>query len=167
VLAAMPGAKVWTVRVILQAFPLEWLRDQLLAFSSVSFDIKPGRAEREQHKLSTEYICTSLLRLEQDHLIDLILLRPRVVIDADASQTGFRYGQIPLQPLANLTFTRDQQITTAKGVVIGRFGAIQRLPENELMGAVWPQLCVNPIGTIQPVGTVEGGTTSPSPRTSQ
>jgi arginine deiminase len=130
----------------------------LLSFSSVSFEIKPGRrSDVEQHKFSTEYIHNSLSRLQQDNLIDLILLRPRVVIDADESQTGFRYGQIPLQPLANLTFTRDQQITTARGVVIGRFGAIQRMPENDLMASVWGQLGVRAIGAIRPPGTLEGG----------
>jgi arginine deiminase len=154
----MSGAKVWTIREILGQFPTEQLREHLLSFSNVRFDVKVGRHPGdESHKFSTDYIRNSLSRLHQDNLIDLILLRPRVIIDTDESQTGFRYGQIPLQPLANLTFTRDQQITTAKGVVIGRFGAVQRLPENELMRVVWSQLGVAPIGTIRNPGTLEGG----------
>jgi arginine deiminase len=156
VLAELTGAKVWTVREILRQFPLEKLLEQLLSFSTVTFDIRPGN-QQDREKFSTDYVRKSLSRLQQDNLIDLILLRPRVVINADESQTGFRYGQIPLQPLANLTFTRDQQITTARGVVIGRFGAVQRLPENELMCTVWPQIGVNPIGTIRAPGTLEGG----------
>jgi arginine deiminase len=108
-------------------------------------------------KMTNSYIKESLSRLDKDDLIDLIFLHPRLAIDVDSSSSGFKYDTIPLSPLANLTFTRDQQITTAKGVVIGRFGAIQRLPENDLMQIIWPGLGVNPIGRISIPGRLEGG----------
>jgi arginine deiminase len=102
-----------------------------------------------------DYISHSLSQLEKNHLIDLILLRPRVSIDK--LDSGFRCGQILLRPLLNLLFTRDQQIATAKGVVIGRFGALQRAAETELMSEIWPQLGVQPVGRIPQPGTLEGG----------
>jgi arginine deiminase len=159
VLSRLTEAKVWTVREILSRLPLERLRELLFSFSSVRFDVQPGRrTETEQDKFTTKYILDSLSLLQADNLIDHILLRPRIVIDSAAeSPTGFRYGKIPLQPLANLTFTRDQQITTAKGVVIGRFGAVQRVPENSLMREVWPHLGIEPIYSIEEPGTLEGG----------
>jgi arginine deiminase len=68
-----------------------------------------------------------------------------------------KYGNLKVSPLANLTFTRDQQITTGKGVVIGRFGAVKRIPENELMRVVLEKLGVKAIGRIESPGTLEGG----------
>ena len=151
------GARVWTVREILVQFPPSKLRELLINFSTINFLISPGKQPEEFiHKQKIEYIDYSLSNLSANDLIDLILLHPKLLIDVGESTT-FSYDKIPLSPLANLTFTRDQQITTAKGVVIGRFGALQRKPENDLMAAVWPQLGVNPIGRIANPGTLEGG----------
>ena len=133
------------------------MRELLINFSTINFLISPGKQPEEFiHKQKIEYIDYSLSNLSANDLIDLILLHPKLLIDVGESTT-FSYDKIPLSPLANLTFTRDQQITTAKGVVIGRFGALQRKPENDLMAAVWPQLGVNPIGRIANPGTLEGG----------
>jgi arginine deiminase len=55
-----------------------------------------------------------------------------------------------------LTFTRDPQIVTAKGVVIGRFAAVQRAPERDFMELVWKQLGITPVGMIEEPGTLEG-----------
>ncbi|OHT06876.1 Amidinotransferase family protein [Tritrichomonas foetus] len=152
------GARVWTVREILSQFSPEELRNFLIDFSTINFLIAPGKQPEElRHKEQRQYIEYSLSNLSISDLIDLILLHPSISIDVGESSSGFNYNKIPLSPLANLTFTRDQQITTAKGVVIGRFGAIQRKPENDLMAAVWPQIGVNPIGRIKNPGTVEGG----------
>jgi arginine deiminase len=160
VMASVTGDRVWTVREVLQSFSIGELQDVLMNFSSVHFNLYLGKHMPDPHKeqmLTREYIRESLSRLEKDDLIDLIFLRPRLVIDVDGSSSGFKYDKIPLSPLANLTFTRDQQITTAKGVVIGKFGAIQRIPENDLMKVVWKQLSVNPVGAIKGPGTLEGG----------
>jgi arginine deiminase len=150
-LSRLTTAKIWTVREILNRLPADSLRKLLLRSAVVRFDIHPSRrSETQREKFRTEYILDSLSLLPPDNLIDHILLRPRIHIDAATdSPTGFRYGQIPLEPLANLTFTRDQQITTAKGVVIGRFSAVQRLPENQLMKEVWAQLGIEPIHVLQ------------------
>ena len=87
-----------------------------------------------------------------------MMMHPSVKIDVDPkTSTGFRYDRLPLLPLANMVFTRDQQITTANGVVIGRFGAKQRRDENNLMSIVWRQLGIEPIGRIYGPGTLEGG----------
>ena len=152
------GARVWTVREILSGVPLDKLRNFLVDFSSIHFCISPGSQSQEvKHKEKKEYIKYSLSNLSADELVDLILLHPSLTFDVDKSTSRFTYRKIPLSPLANLTFTRDQQITTAKGVVIGRFGAIQRAPENDLMSIVWPQIGVNPIGRIKNPGKLEGG----------
>lgn len=155
---AICGARVWTVREILSQFSPKQLRDFLIKFSSINFLVSPGLSTEEvKHKEEAQYIDYSLSNLSISDLVDLILLHPRISISVVEPSGFFKYDKIPLRPLANLTFTRDQQITTAKGVVIGRFGAIQRKPENLLMSAIWPQLGVNPIGKIDNPGTLEGG----------
>jgi arginine deiminase len=158
VLAELSGARVWTVREILNQTSIEDLRDRVIACSTICFNIRPGPRDREfERKTTTAYIRESISGLDKSHLIDLLLLNPRILINTDESPTGFNCQEIPLAPLANLVFTRDQQITTSKGVVIGRFGAIQRTPENELMSGVWPALGIKPLGAIEGPGTLEGG----------
>ena len=152
------GARVWTVREILSQFEPSELRNFLIDFSTINFLISPGKqADELRHKEQRQYIDYSLSNLSISDLIDLILLHPSISIEVNGSSEGFKYSRIPLSPLANLTFTRDQQITTAKGVVVGRFGAIQRMPENDLMAAVWPKIGVKPVGRIENPGTLEGG----------
>ena len=153
------GARVWTVREILNTMSESELREALIDFTPVNFSLSPGIPNSEiQQKLKRNYLDFSLSKLSKDHLIDLLFLHPSLIIDVDKkSSTGFHYDKIPLSPLANTVFTRDQQIITAKGVVIGRFGAMQRLAENDLMSIVWPQLGVTPVGRIEPPGTIEGG----------
>lgn len=45
------------------------------------------------------------------------------------------------EPLSNLVYTRDQQITTCKGIVMGRLRSQQRQKEVELM-----QYCFRKLG---------------------
>ena len=159
ILHDVSGAKVWTIREILNEMPISELRSSLIDFTKINFSINPSEITPEiQSKIRKDYIDFSLSKLSKDHLIDLFFLNPTININViPNSSTGFSYDQISISPLANLTFTRDQQIATAKGVVIGRFGANQRLPENKLMSLVWPQLGINPIGQIEEPGTIEGG----------
>lgn len=153
------GARVWTVREILSLMSTSELRKCFIDFTKVSFSLHPGIPGSDiQEKLKTEYLDFSLSKLSKDHIIDLMFLHPSITIDVDSSTaTGFHFDKIPLSPLANIVFTRDQQIITAKGVIIGRFGAHQRESENDLMKMVWPQIGVTPIATIEPPGTLEGG----------
>lgn len=153
------GAKVWTVREILKLMDKKDLRDVLINFTNIKFNLMPGfPSDDTKQKIKHQYLDYSLSRLSKDYLIDLIMMHPSVKIDViPKSSTGFRYDSMPLLPLANTVFTRDQQITTAKGVVIGKFGAEQRRDENTLMEIVWKQLGVNPVGKIYGTGTLEGG----------
>lgn len=160
VIASVCGARVWTLHEVLKSLKVDVLREVLIKFTPIHFNLHLGKdmpGPEKERKMTTDYIRESLSRLEKEDLITLILLRPKVVIDVDNSSSGFKYDNITLSPLANLTFTRDQQITTAKGVVMGRFGAIQRLPENDLMKIIWLQLGVDLVAAIEAPGTLEGG----------
>lgn len=44
------------------------------------------------------------------------------------------------EPLSNLVYTRDQQVTTCKGIVMGRLRSAQRQKEVELMSYCFRKL---------------------------
>ncbi|KAH0787186.1 WASH complex subunit 7 [Histomonas meleagridis] len=157
-LAKESGARVWTVREILSQMSEEKLRSLLLDSADCKFEISPNaKLDNLSKKMSRNYFDYSLSKLNKDNLIDLLMLHPTVTIKIDQSSTGFSATTIPVSPLSNFMFTRDQQITTAKGVVMGRFAAPQRSFENILMKHVWNQLGITPIGQIYTPGVLEGG----------
>lgn len=157
-LAKETNSRIWTVREILSQMNVSKLRKLLIDSSDCRFSIAPGtKLDGQKKKMSFNYLDYSLSKLNKDSLIDLLMLHPTVTINVDDSSTGFSVTEIPVSPLSNFMFTRDQQITTAKGIVMGRFAAQQRAFENVLMNSVWNQLGVNPIGSITTPGLLEGG----------
>ena len=74
-------------------------------------------------------------------------------IDTD---TFIESTSITFCPLGNLVFCRDQQITTKKGVVIGRSRTSQRKYEHKIMKQVFKNLNVQPVGEVVD-GYLEGG----------
>lgn len=152
------GARVWTAREILSQLTFPQLRSLVIDSSDIHFRIKPDVNRQKIHKkLVRDYFDYSLSNLNKDHLIDLLMFHPSLTIDVDNSSTGFSVTEVPVSPLSNFVFTRDQQITTAKGVIIGRFAAPQRKFENYLMEAVWKQLGITPIGRMKEPALLEGG----------
>lgn len=57
--------------------------------------------------------------------------------------TGFT-ASYSFEPLSNLVYTRDQQITTGKGVVMARLRSLQRQREVALM-----EYCFRKLGECQ------------------
>ena len=66
-------------------------------------------------------------------------------------------ASINFKPLGNLLFCRDQQITTKKGVVMGRSISIQREIEHKIMKLVYKNLNANVIGQVPEGAFIEGG----------
>jgi arginine deiminase len=54
-----------------------------------------------------------LAEMSTDHLIDMILTIPTVYLKPSLRDTGFTASYM-FNPLTNMQYTRDQQITTAK-----------------------------------------------------
>lgn len=157
-LAKETNSRIWTVREILSQLSFSKLRKLVIDSSDCKFEITPGlELDGLKKKMSYKYLDYSLSRLNKDSLIDLLMLHPTVTIKVDGSSTGFSVTEIPVSPLSNFMFTRDQQIATAKGIVMGRYGARQRAFENVLMKSVWNQLGISPIGSIITPGVLEGG----------
>ncbi|MFP3171048.1 MAG: arginine deiminase family protein [Sulfolobaceae archaeon] len=82
-------------------------------------------------------------------LAKLLVLRPKFI-----STNGEVRVEL-VNPLSNLYFMRDQQITTKNGVVIGRMAKPQRSAETELVKLFWESISVK-YGEVKE-GYLEGG----------
>lgn len=88
--------------------------------------------EEDQQYLSDDYKRDVLQHMSILQLIDSIMINPTVHISPSYRDTGLS-ASYTFQPLSNLVYTRDQQITTCKGIVMGRLRSSQRQLEVEVM----------------------------------
>eukprot|EP00033_Pygsuia_biforma_P002623 GCRY01002903.1.p1 GENE.GCRY01002903.1~~GCRY01002903.1.p1 ORF type:complete len:430 (-),score=44.77 GCRY01002903.1:78-1367(-) len=159
------GVKVTKVRDILESSDYNVLVDlaaQFLCYQFVDGDGSPGNltalSEKERFFFSQEYKTQNLNYLTKPELVDVILQRPTVVLKKAEKNTPLLTLYTKFNPVGNLVFTRDQQITTAKGVIIGRLAPAQRAPENAIMKTVFQQAGIAVIGEVDgPTATLEGG----------
>lgn len=89
-------------------------------------------------------------------LVDLIMTNPTVHISPSQRDTHFT-AAYSFKPLSNMVFTRDQQITTRKGIVMCRLSSLQRQNEVEVMKFCFKKLGFRVVGEIPPEGRLEGG----------
>ena len=86
------------------------------------------------------YMQRQVLReMSTEQLIDTIVIHPTVTLTPSFRDTGLT-STYSFQPLSNLVYMRDQQITTAKGIVLGSLRSSQRQLEVELMQFVFRKL---------------------------
>ena len=105
---------------------------------------------------SDEYKERVLKKFSKKHLINVILTRPTMKLKHIETDTYIESTSITFCPLGNLVFCRDQQITTKKGVVIGKTRTSQRRYEHIVMKQVFRNLKVDIIGEVEN-GYLEGG----------
>ena len=105
---------------------------------------------------SDEYKESVIKKFSKKHLLNIILSRPTMKLKHIETDTYIEPTSITFNPLGNLVFCRDQQITTKKGVVIGRTRTSQRKYEHIIMKQVFKNLGINIIGEVQE-GYLEGG----------
>ena len=87
-------------------------------------------------------------KLTEDQLIDVVLNNPTYKLIPTELNTFIKPSSISFSPLGALIFCRDQQITTAKGVVIGRARSSQRAGEHIIMNQVFKNLKSNVLGAV-------------------
>ncbi len=86
-------------------------------------------------------------------LVELLTLKPSLSYETKNTQT---YLKIELNDfLSNLYFMRDQQITTKKGIIIGKMATKQREKEVEIVKLFWEALGLDYIEINK--GYLEGG----------
>lgn len=111
----------------------------------------------ELYLLSDVYKMQILQKLSADDLVDIILTRPTVRLRKSPLNTPLVVTTVEKQPVGNLVFCRDQQIATAKGVVIGKLNSSQREAETSIMKYIFEKLGAPIIGQIKGTGRLEGG----------
>ncbi|KNC85787.1 hypothetical protein SARC_02050 [Sphaeroforma arctica JP610] len=159
------GATVLDVKQVLSEDTNKFVNARLdlenLAASMMTYQLDPTCDDRllnkdDRYYLGNAYKAKVLSAMSASQLVDVILTRPTVTLTPSLRDTGFT-AAYQLFPLSNVVFTRDQQITTKKGVVMCNLSSKQRKAETEVMSFVWKKLGVKVIGEIPDPGRLEGG----------
>eukprot|EP01080_Neovahlkampfia_damariscottae_P009347 gene9347-1434_t len=134
-------------------------QDQQVISGRHSFSEKNKQATSEIQKyyLSEEYKKQCLKSMGVHDLVDLILNGPTVVLQPSKINTPLRIKRISMNPLLNLSFTRDQQIVTRNGLIVNRMGSPQRLRETKIMEFCYKKMGIPILGVIKAPGLLEGG----------
>src|SRR3990167_4598735 len=152
------GISVYKVHKVLAKAKRESLLE--LAMSSLHYELSSTstqNSETTMYYLSDKYKRETLEALSSKSLVKIILNRPVVELSEAAQNTHVTVDYIAERPLGNLVFTRDQQIVTAKGVVMGHLHSPQREPESIVMELVFKTLEVPIVGKIPKEHYLEGG----------
>lgn len=132
-----------------------------LAKDALTYEVANANEGKENpdflYYISDEYKISVLNKLAEDQLVDVVLTRPTYVMKYVSVNTYVEPVEIRFRPLGNLLFARDQQITTQKGVVIGRTMTWAREMEHNLMIQVFKNLNVKVIGEVPEEAYIEGG----------
>ncbi|KAL4539920.1 hypothetical protein Ndes2437B_g01739 [Nannochloris sp. 'desiccata'] len=159
------GVRVLTVREILAFGTTEHVgaRSELedFAMQALTYKLAEGASledieAEDRHYLSDEYKRKVLEHMSVPQLIDTILTNPTVHLAPSYRDTGLT-ATYSFEPLSNLVYTRDQQITTARGIVMGRLRSPQRNLEVSLMKFCLEKVGLKVIGAIDEPGFLEGG----------
>lgn len=90
-------------------------------------------------------------KLSEDQLVDVVLNNPKYTLQPTKLNTFIEPKLISFNPLGGLVFCRDQQITTRKGVVIGRARSSQRDGEHTIMKQVFENLNIKILGKVSKI----------------
>ncbi|KAL0246890.1 hypothetical protein GEMRC1_008096 [Eukaryota sp. GEM-RC1] len=120
-------------------------------------DDTPDLSESELVFLSDDYKRSAISAMDTENLVELIISQPMVTLSKSDINTEVVADSTTFKPLGNLVFCRDQQITTAAGVVMMRLNSSQRANEIAVMKFCLEKLGVNPLGSVEEPGTLEGG----------
>ncbi len=146
---------------------------QNLAFQSLVYVLDPEIDPKQLNQQELKYIDDAykqkcVQEMSVDQLIDVILAKPGnghpfyihlwIVITLRKSSINVPLiASYTLNPLGNLVFTRDQQIVTRVGIIMGRLNSLQRSHEVEVMKFCWDKLGYTVVGEIPDPFTLEGG----------
>lgn len=150
------GVKVCCVTELLASMPRQDL--ERLAFNSLTYVPDVARPPpRDSEWLTDKYKSGVISRLPSAELVDIVLLQPTVMLE-QSDINGVAIRSVVTHPLGNLVFTRDQQIITAKGVILGHMASQVRAAEVSVMRHCWRILGASVICEELPLGArLEGG----------
>ena len=160
------GARVLTVREVLMMGcdnPEERHRLEEFAAQCITYKLADGVSmtdltPAEQSLLTDDYKSKTLKNMSPSQLVDIIMLQPTVLIERPQLDRMVA-RQIITDPLTNIIFCRDQQITTGAGVVMGAMTMVQRQMEGRVLEFVFNKLGLTVAGHIPAAAgaRLEGG----------
>jgi arginine deiminase len=130
--------------------------DALRAFAALYLTYDTSKLTAQQQHDQDSYKENVIKALNPRELVSIILQQPTIHLYNTGINTGLA-ATYETAPVMNLYFLRDQMITTAKGVVIGKMNSVQRATETEIIRFVLAKLGVTPIYEVTGTGRLEGG----------
>jgi arginine deiminase len=109
------------------------------------------------NKYSADYKRKTLQFLSHESLVNIIITRPIVHLKKTEKNTKIEVQNYELKPLTNLTFVRDQQITTFNGITLGRMASEVRRYETNIMKTFFEKHGIKIKCEIKAPGLLEGG----------
>lgn len=95
--------------------------------------------------------------MSPNELIDVIMLGLNFNISNSSTMYKSTKNQIIINPVYNMTFSRDQMITTPNGIIIGKMKCEEREREIEIAKFALENINANILTQIRGQGTLEGG----------
>lgn len=145
-----------TERSVSARVALEKLAARCLTYK-FSADVDAAHlGEAEAEMVADTYKNKVLEGMSSEQLVDIVKTNPTVTIEPSGRDTGFT-ASYSFKPLTNLLFTRDQQVTTRRGIVMARLRSEQRRKEVDVMQFCFEKLKLPVVGRIPAPGHLEGG----------
>lgn len=118
--------------------------DELRAFAEDILVYDTSLLSEEEAVYQQEYKKEVINDLSVDELVNILIMRPTLVLETTEYNTGIS-ATYQYDPLMNLFYTRDQMITTSKGIIISKMNSSQRQNECEIMIFALNKLGIEPI----------------------
>lgn len=128
-----------------------------LVLSTGSFNYDTSKLNPDQRDLANKVYHRTLENMTGDDLFTCLMTKPNVKLKPNQTSDTAFIANYEFSPIMNLMFTRDQQITTDKGIIMGKMKLEHRTPETKITKYVWNKLRVPVIYEISGNGTLEGG----------
>ncbi len=131
--------------------------EELRNFASKILTYDTSELSAESQIEQEKYKINALQDLSAEELVRIIIDQPTVKLAETAINTGITATYVT-NPLMNLFYTRDQMITTARGIIISKMNSPQRQNECEVMKFALKKLGIKPIYEVRGVDAfMEGG----------
>lgn len=147
------GISVYKVKDVLMSIDIDTLRSlasQVLRYDLTDVVPADTASNGEAYRLAT------INKMSRADLVRVLLFQPTVKMRSVNNNTGIE-ATYTHRSLMNLYFTRDQSITTPRGLVICNMNSLQRAPETRIIKACYRHLGLSPIFEVTGDGRLEGG----------
>ncbi len=116
-----------------------------LAFDVLRYDVSGLSVEKQG--LQNDYKKECVASLSASELVDVVIMQPTIRLMETEHNTGVS-ARYEYNPLMNLFYTRDQSITTSKGVIMCKMNSSQRRNECEIIKFCYAKIGITPVAEI-------------------